>query len=137
MFNKLNKIIEKRRIINNLKVVDPLIKTNTEFLEIYEVCKPFTMTSIERMFALYLSIKYVLKSNIQGDFVECGVWKGGSAMIMALTLQKSGAHKKIYLYDTFSGMPQPSKEDTLVSNSSVFALDTWLKKSKESCSLEL
>ena len=44
--------------------------------------------------------------------VECGVWKGGSTMAMALKLNRLGVEdRKIYLYDTFEGMSQPSKED--------------------------
>ncbi len=83
-----------------------------EFIELYEFCKPYTMTSIERMFALYKSIEYVVKNKIPGDFVECGVWKGGSAMLIALTLLKfNQSSRKIYLYDTFEGMSNPTEDD--------------------------
>ena len=34
------------------------------------------MTSKERMYALYKSVEYIIKNNIPGDFVECGVWRG-------------------------------------------------------------
>ncbi len=60
-----------------------------EFREIYAKCKDYTMTSMERMYALYCAVEYAVNSNIQGDFVECGIWKGGSSMLMALTLLKS------------------------------------------------
>ena len=58
----------------------------TEFWEIYDLCKPYTMTSVERMYGLYASVNYVLLNNIQGVFVECGVWRGGSAMMIAKML---------------------------------------------------
>jgi len=57
-----------------------------EFLEIFEKCKFYTMTSKERMYASCQATKYIVNSKIPGDFVECGVWKGGSSMLMALTL---------------------------------------------------
>jgi O-methyltransferase len=83
-----------------------------EFEELYWLCKPYTMTSVERLFALYSAVKYVLDNNIGGDFVECGVWKGGSAMMMAGLLKKRGiTARKLILYDTYEGMPAPTDED--------------------------
>ena len=54
-----------------------LIFKDKHFIEIYEQCKEYTETSIERMYALYLAVNYISKNRVQGDFVECGVWKGG------------------------------------------------------------
>lgn len=94
------------------------------FLELVKKCRPFTMTSIERMFSLYKSIEYIIRNNIRGDFVECGLWRGGSAMIMAFVLQKHKViNKKIYLYDTFSGMSQPSIYDQDIQGSN--AAELW------------
>ncbi len=87
-----------------------------EFFRLYEKCKGATMTSIERMYALYMSVKYVVASGVPGDFVECGVWKGGSAMLIALALKQLGVkNRKLYLYDTYDGMTAPSDEDVDVS----------------------
>jgi len=69
------------------------------------------MTSAERINALIEATKYLVKEKIDGDFVECGVWKGGSVMAMALTLKEMGEVREIYLYDTFSGMSAPSDVD--------------------------
>lgn len=70
------------------------------------------MDSVERMYALYKATKYTVTANIPGSFVECGVWKGGASMVIALTLLKMGVNdRKLYLYDTFTGMPKPSKDD--------------------------
>ena len=96
---------------------DPLMLRDDSFIAIYNMSAPFTITSLERMFALYQSVKYVVSSNIEGDFVECGVWKGGSVMLMALTLKEMGVKsKRIYLYDTFNGNPPPGKDEFLFSN---------------------
>lgn len=83
-----------------------------EFWEIYELCKPYTMTSIERMYSLYLSVEYVLANNIEGSFVECGVWRGGSSMLIAKMLTNRNVfNRKIYLYDTYEGMSKPTNKD--------------------------
>lgn len=85
---------------------------NKRFKDIYEKTKAYTMTSPERMYSLYQAIIYIIQNKIEGDIVECGVWKGGSSMISALTLLKlKSCDKKIYLYDTFSGMTKPSGKD--------------------------
>lgn len=83
-----------------------------DFMEIYERCKTATMTSIERMYALYKAVEYIVDADIPGDFVECGVWRGGSVMLMAATLVAKGkTDRRIFLYDTFSGMAPPTAAD--------------------------
>lgn len=82
------------------------------FKEIYFQCKPYTMTSVERLYSVYKSAEYIAINKIPGDFVECGVWKGGCAMAAALTFKKFGdTQRKIYLYDTYEGMSKPTAKD--------------------------
>jgi O-methyltransferase len=83
-----------------------------EFLRIHELCASETMTSIERMYALYQATNHVVDRGILGDFVECGVWRGGSVMLIAATLLARGVRDRtIWLYDTFEGMTEPSELD--------------------------
>lgn len=87
------------------------------FLSIWKQVSPFTMTSVERGYSLFKSVEYIVKNKIPGDFVECGVWKGGSCMLMAMSLKLFGDNdRKIYLYDTYEGMPEPTKEDVISWN---------------------
>lgn len=113
-----NKIINKLGYqITSLEVKIPIdIQQDKPFMEIYEKCKPYTMTSPERMYSLHKSVQNVVKNNINGDFVECGVWKGGSSMVIALTLlQMNDSFRRLYLYDTFEGMSEPSALDKDIS----------------------
>ena len=83
-----------------------------EFWEIYKFCEPFTMTNVESMYSLYSSVNNILSNNIEGSFVECGVWRGGSSMLIALMLRNRGIlNRKIYLFDTFEGMSEPTNYD--------------------------
>jgi O-methyltransferase len=83
-----------------------------EFLAIHAQCSSQSMASIERMYALYRAVIYILDNDVAGDFAECGVWRGGSVMMMALVLRERGvADRRIWLYDTFDGMTAPSQED--------------------------
>lgn len=78
----------------------------------YHIVKPFTMTSVERVTTLVRAVRYVVAAGLPGDFVECGVWRGGSSMAIALALIASGdTSRRLFLFDTFSGMPAPSAAD--------------------------
>ena len=95
------------------------------FLRIFTRTKPYTMTSLERMYAMYKATEHVSKSHIPGDIVECGVWRGGSVMIAAILLKKLGdTSRSIYLYDTFTGMSKPGGVDATRYDGAK-ALDMW------------
>ncbi|WP_263386770.1 TylF/MycF family methyltransferase [Ruegeria marisflavi] len=44
--------------------------------------------------------------HLQGDFVECGVWKGFSFAFLTDYLEFSKIDKTLYLYDTYQGIPE-------------------------------
>jgi O-methyltransferase len=83
-----------------------------EFMPVYERCREFTMTSLPRMYALYQALLYIERARIEGAFVECGVWRGGSAMLAALVFLRNGStDRELVVYDTFEGMPAPGPLD--------------------------
>ena len=83
-----------------------------DFLKYYEKDKQFTMTGLFRMYALYHATKYVIDNNIEGDIVECGVWKGGSSMLSAdMLAERNLSDRKLSLYDTYEGMSKPTDKD--------------------------
>ena len=108
--NILKKV--KNKITGKNNSANEYTDMETEFKAIYEFCKPYTMTTIERMYALFKAVEYIAKNNIEGDFIECGVWRGGSTMLMAKSLLYFGiSNRKIYLYDTYEGMSAPTSID--------------------------
>jgi len=118
--------------ITKIEDYDPVIDEDSTFLSIYRKCKDKTMTSKERMFALHESVKYIINNGIPGDFVECGVWRGGSTMMIAHTLLKMGvSDRTIYLYDTFEGMTEPTEFDNKVSDDGFSVLDSWKNRQKD------
>ncbi|TVQ87949.1 MAG: macrocin O-methyltransferase [Bacteroidetes bacterium] len=104
----------------------------SEFWEIYNLCEPYTMTSVEPLYALYNSVGYILGNNIQGSIVICGVWRGGSAMLIAKMLSNRNIFdKKIYLFDTFEGMSAPSQHDIDFRGNHAFVLLKENENNKE------
>jgi hypothetical protein len=74
--------------------------------------RPYTMTSAERLWSLMNAVRYVVDEGLPGDFAECGVWRGGSIMAMAIQLTELGVtDRRIWLYDTFAGMTAPTDKD--------------------------
>ncbi|MFG5406983.1 TylF/MycF/NovP-related O-methyltransferase [Piscinibacter sakaiensis] len=70
------------------------------------------MTSLARRASLLQAVDHVLRAGIPGDIVECGVWRGGSMMAVALALQARGdTARELFLYDTFEGMNAPTEAD--------------------------
>jgi O-methyltransferase len=104
------------------------------FMEVLNKVRPYTMTSTERIHALYQAVKYVIDNKIPGDFVECGVWRGGSAMVMAYTSMMMGeTSREIHLYDTFEGMSEPTENDKDVHGQKA---DSLLKRTKKVANTE-
>lgn len=113
-------------------------------LDIIDRIKPFTMTSMERIKTLLDAVEYINNYKIEGDYVECGTWKGGSVMGMLLKqLDYGSVNKDIWIFDTFSGMSNPLEIDKdcndqnavdLLSNSDMLISHVWAYSSFEETS---
>ena len=103
------------------------LNVTAEFAALYPRCQPCSMVDVVKQYALYQGVCHVLAAGVPGAMVECGVWKGGCCMLMALTAQAQGAaDRDIYLYDTFAGMSQPGAVD--VSHTGAVATPQWQEK---------
>lgn len=95
-----------------------------DFAAALALANPFTMTSVERMYALWQATRHVVRTGVQGDVVECGVWRGGSSLLAAQALASVGERDRtIWLYDTFEGMSAPTERDVSVSGERI--IDRW------------
>jgi O-methyltransferase len=71
-----------------------------------------TAVSPERLYTLYTLARQTL--HLPGDFIEAGVWKGGTAVLFT-KLIRAHPHdpkRQLHLFDTFSGMPATHAADT-------------------------
>lgn len=101
-------------------------------VETYKKVRPYTMTSAERIFSLCDAVRYIHEHRIEGDIVECGVWKGGSMMAVADTLLKLGEReRRLYLFDTFEGMAPPTANDVDIDGVTAEALLNASDKAKD------
>lgn len=130
MKNNIRSFSEK--VINKVLPVSPQEQfkdiTEPKFWELYDLVKDQTMVSVPNLYYLFRSINYILENDIPGDFVECGVWRGGCSMLAAKMFADAGVtDRDMYLFDTFEGMSEPTEND--VDFRSVTA-ETQLKSKK-------
>jgi O-methyltransferase len=76
-----------------------------EFSAYFDLAKEFTLIPAERLYIIYSLAQQAIGLN--GAWFECGVYKGGSAMLLAKILveKHKGASRCLHLFDTFEGMP--------------------------------
>lgn len=67
-----------------------------------------TLVMVNEGYQLYSAVKDVEK--IRGDIAEVGVYKGGTAKIIS----KAKGKKHLHLFDTFEGLPDPTKKDSII-----------------------
>ncbi len=81
---------------------------------ILQLIPRYTKVSVKRLINLHRLTQEANRLNLLGDIVECGVWNGGSAAIMGVADrddEASGKARKLWLFDSFRGLPRPSNRD--------------------------
>lgn len=74
-----------------------------------------------RINQLHNAMETIIKENIDGDFIETGVWRGGACIFMRGFLKAYElTNRKVWVADSFEGLPKPDvknypqdKDDTL------------------------
>jgi len=83
-------------------LLDPIFK------EYYSKMKTRTLVDEYRCFELWQIA--LQQQKVEGNFLEVGVWQGGTALLLGKSLDNSD--KKLYLADTFSGVVNASEVDS-------------------------
>ena len=97
-------------------MLETLNGLSQEELSILDPSEGWTMCSQLNRHLLMEATRYILRNQIPGDVVECGVWRGGMMQIVARTSlleQHSDPTiqiRNLWLFDTFAGMPTPTHE---------------------------
>lgn len=81
---------------------------DSEFREVYEAVCDHTLVDMMRLYELWTLVRQL--GEVEGDFLEVGVWRGGSGCLMAMADQRKG--RRVFLADTFSGVVKAGTHDT-------------------------
>ena len=106
-----NRIINIYVILSNFL---NFLKFNKKDNKLIHLCDNYDFsTTTKNIFWDNLRILKILKhNNIDGHFVECGVWKGITLVFFQKYIEIYNLKNiKIYGFDTFQGVPEPTKED--------------------------
>lgn len=87
-------------------------KTMSFIKEIIREDYPFLMRPSE-LFFIYTMAKY--QNEIDGDYAEVGVFKGATAKAIC----EAKKNKSLHLFDTFEGLPEVNKIDTMFKTKSL------------------
>ncbi|MCP4367778.1 MAG: macrocin O-methyltransferase [Deltaproteobacteria bacterium] len=84
--------------------------TRFEKLRLIFAVKPYSGLSYPRLAQIYELAMHIEEKKFDGAFVECGVWNGGSAAIVA-ELAKHNRRRHLWLFDSWEGLPEPTEFD--------------------------
>jgi len=108
-----------------------LIDGNQERRWILGRVRPYSLVSYGRLKKLWEFLEEIESQKIEGSLVECGVFKGGSGAVMVYKAQKARMKRVVHLFDSFEGMPEPTKKDGLKAVAFAEGKDTGQLKSIE------
>ncbi|MDA1337825.1 MAG: class I SAM-dependent methyltransferase [bacterium] len=91
--------------------IQRFLDNNEERQSVLKVVRPYTHVNYARLKFLWKLAGKVSRNKINGAFVETGVWRGGCAGILAYISKKYNYQNKLYFFDSFEGLPQPSIKD--------------------------
>ena len=112
MANILKFLKSRRKKGREQRFADSLRRFDHEAQTTISNVQPYTMLDPDKLFALIEAARYLHRHDIEGAIVECGVWRGGAVMAVAMTFARAGdLDRNFYLYDTFTGMTKPTEED--------------------------
>lgn len=84
---------------------------NFKKIHLLRKVRPYAAVSYIKLSNAYELSKLIEKNKIDGAFVECGVWKGACIGVMAYVANKYKSNRKIWLFDSFKGLPEPMEKD--------------------------
>ncbi|MBJ8054343.1 TylF/MycF family methyltransferase [Bacillus cereus] len=96
---------------HNLKIIKPNVLKSERQDGMDWPRAAHSMIGRERMNQLHEALETVVRENIEGDFIETGVWRGGSCIFMNGFLQANNStDRNVWVADSFEGLPTPNIE---------------------------
>jgi hypothetical protein len=92
-----------------------------------------TMIGLHRLDNLQHCVETVLRERIEGDLIECGVWRGGGSILMRGVLAAYGVDdRRVFVADSFQGLPTPEPDKYPADRWATLHLFKHLAVSRES-----
>jgi len=72
---------------------------------------PYTMGGPLALESTFDVVEKAERACVDGALVECGVARGGCSAMMALAARHFGSARKVWLFDSYEGLPEPTQDD--------------------------
>jgi O-methyltransferase len=72
---------------------------------------PYSLVGASGLEATFDAASDLVDNKLSGAFVECGVARGGCAALMAAVASREWPLRQMWLFDSFDGLPSPTRED--------------------------
>ena len=71
-----------------------------------------TMVGQKRLINVEWALRLVIANGVPGDFIECGVWRGGTSIFARAVLKALDINDRhVWLADSFQGLPKPRTQN--------------------------
>jgi O-methyltransferase len=94
---------------DHLSEIQRSMYLDEEFRQDFERLSEGIYRAYDRKYLMRAVARLAMRQD--GNFAECGVYKGASAYILAKELRKVGSSKMLHLYDSFEGLSAPALID--------------------------
>jgi O-methyltransferase len=114
--NILHRLMRTHRTSDSMRGIFPnneRCPALEERKQILDKVKPFTMVPEPAIDFLIEQVLQLIRSNVPGVLLECGVWRGGCSMAMLLAQQSAlgRVERTVYMLDSFQGLPPVTSRD--------------------------
>lgn len=104
----------KRVITGTLESPEPDVddwRFPQRFLEHYIKGNAYSMVTLVRLDNIQACMLDVVERGVPGDFIETGVWRGGTTIFVRALLKALGVtDRRVWVADSFQGLPEPDAE---------------------------
>ena len=132
--NVLLNVVNKILMTVNYSVIKVLFPKREDLIE-GKMLPPTaeSMIGFKRLDNIQYCIEEVVKNKIEGDILETGAWRGGATILMRAVLKVLNVtDKKVWVADSFEGLPKPSFEADMGDKYYLFkGLNVGLEEVKE------
>lgn len=102
---------EPEEMVTDIRTNKPIPSREARLAGVVWPKKALTMVGLDRLDNIQFCVEDVIKHKIPGDFIETGVWRGGSCIFMRSLLKVYGVtDRTVWVADSFQGLPKPDSE---------------------------
>ena len=100
IFNSFGLEIKRKNNFQD-RYFDSVTEMTEREVQILNEISEIALSSVANQWSIIQSLKHIKEKNIPGEIVECGVYKGGSLILICLISQMIELSRAIIGFDTF------------------------------------